>query len=549
MLRLDLWFFWLIVLDCRECGCGTPIASSLIGSARLPGPQSITEQNWKKFVSAFGDIETCGVGLNFVGGGECGDLFRSFDWEKCALGVPETWPVELQTLVNVMLGSLQPMLIVWGPQQITIYNDGYAALCGNRHPAGFGHPFRDLWFDIWDAVDPIISAAYAGQGTSMDDIEFVMHRKGYPEETHFSFSYTPVRDQAGVVLGMFCACAEITNEIIVRREEKSMQEKLLQIFEMSPAGIATLSGPNHIFEFANEEYYSMIGVGRDIIGRSVAEAVSEVVDQGFIHLLDTVYRTGEPFAARARPVELNRGPDGEKQNRMIDFVYQAMRSSAGEIIGILVQAQDVTEKLAEQKHRELISHELGHRLKNQLAMVQAIASQTLRSAGDLNVARKTLSARIGVLSAAHDTVIQGGLGTSQVHKLVNQLLEVHDDPAMTRFTVSGPVLRVGSRPSLSLSLIMHELATNAIKYGALSVPEGRVDIRWGIAGEAKDRFELSWTESGGPSVVAPQRVGSGSRLIKAGIAGAADSRVEIVYDPAGVRCVISAELASFQLEH
>ncbi len=490
-----------------------------------------------------------GTVLNFVGGGECGDLFRGFAWENSPLGVPDSWPVELQTLVNVMLGSLQPMLIVWGPKQTCLYNDGYAVMCGNRHPAAFGHSFQELWFDIWEAVDPIISAAYAGQGTSMDDIEFIMHRKGYPEETHFSFSYTPVRDQSGIVLGMFCACSEITNEIIMRREQESMHEKLLQIFQMSPSGIATLSGPNHIFEFANEEYYSMIGVGRDIIGRPVAEAVSEVVKQGFIDLLDDVYKTGKPFAARAVPVELNRGPDGEKQSRMIDLVYQAMRSGSGEITGILVQAQDVTERLAEQKHRELISHELGHRLKNQLAMVQAIASQTLRSAESLDSARKTLSARIGVLSAAHDTVIQGGLGTSHVHKLVNQMLEVHNDPMASRFTVSGVNLRVGSRPSLSLSLILHELATNAIKYGALSVPEGRVDIRWHVTGGAKDRFELLWTETGGPVVAMPERVGSGSRLIKAGLAGAADSRVDIAYDASGLRCIISADLSSFQQEH
>lgn len=496
-----------------------------------------------------GALGRTGIALNFVGGGECGNLFRNFAWDDSPLGTPDAWPVELQTLVNVMLGSLQPMLIVWGPSQITLYNDGYAAMCGNRHPAAFGHPFRDLWYDIWDAVDPIISAAYAGQGTSMDDIEFIMYRKGYAEETHFSFSYTPVRDQSGVVLGMFCACSEITGEIIVRREQKSLQEKLLQIFEMSPAGIATLGGPDHIFEFANEEYYSMIGIGRDIIGKSVAEAVSEVVDQGFIDLLDTVYKTGEPFAARAVPVELNRGPDGEKQKRFIDLVYQAMRAPSGEIMGILVQAQDVTERLAEQKHRELISHELGHRLKNQLAMVQAIASQTLRSAESLDSARKILSGRIGVLSAAHDTVIQGGLGTSNVHKLVNQMLEVHDDPMASRFTVSGANLRVGSRPSLSLSLILHELATNAVKYGALSVPDGKVDIRWHITGDAKDRFELVWTETGGPEVAAPERVGSGSRLIKAGLAGAANGRVDILYEACGLRCVISADLASFQQEH
>lgn len=499
-------------------------------------------------LSCQGPVRT-GTDLNFVGGGECGNLFRAFAWEKSPLGSPDSWPVELQTLVNVMLGSLQPMLIVWGPQQTTLYNDGYAAMCGNRHPECFGRPFRDLWFDIWEGVDPIITAAYEGRGTSMDDIQFLMHRKGYPEETHFSFSYTPVRDQAGDVLGMFCACTEITSEIIMRRVKESMHEKLLQIFEMSPAGIATLSGPNHIFEFANEEYYSMIGIGRDIIGRPVADAVSEVVGQGFIDLLDAVYRTGEAFSARGVPVELNRGPDGEKQKRLIDLVYQATRSDTGEITGILVQAQDVTERLAEQKHRELISHELGHRLKNQLAMVQAIASQTLRSAESLETARKTLSARIGVLSAAHDTVIQGGLGTSHVHKLVNQMLEVHDDPLASRFTVSGPNLRVGSRPSLSLSLILHELATNAIKYGALSMPEGSVDIRWQVCGPLRDKFELTWAETGGPAVVVPERVGSGSRLIKAGLAGAADSRVDIAYDEGGVRCVISADLSSFQQEH
>ncbi|EHS48843.1 PAS/PAC sensor hybrid histidine kinase, partial [Rhizobium sp. PDO1-076] len=104
-----------------------------------------------------------------LGGGECGRLFRNFEWSSTSLGPYESWPSELRTLTSVMLGSLQPMLIVWGPDQITLYNEGYAQMCGNRHPAAFGHPFRDLWFDIWDQVDPIITAAYAGQGTSMDD--------------------------------------------------------------------------------------------------------------------------------------------------------------------------------------------------------------------------------------------------------------------------------------------------------------------------------------------------------------------------------------------
>ncbi|TGN37464.1 histidine kinase, partial [Klebsiella oxytoca] len=87
----------------------------------------------------------------------------------------------LKTLVGVMLGSQQPMLIVWGEAHITLYNDGYAPMCGARHPHALGRPFDEVWHDIWDQVEPILSRAYAGEATHMDDISFTMHRNGYPE--------------------------------------------------------------------------------------------------------------------------------------------------------------------------------------------------------------------------------------------------------------------------------------------------------------------------------------------------------------------------------
>ncbi len=489
------------------------------------------------------------MSLHYVSGGECGRIFREFDWDSNPLGPKDAWPVELKVLVNVMLGSLQPMLMVWGPQQITLYNDGYSLMCGNRHPDAFGKPFQDLWFDIWDKVEPIISAAYAGQGTSMDDIEFTMHRKGYPEETHFAFSYTPVRDHSGTVLGMFCACSEITGEVLMRREQKLQQERLRQVFELSPGGIATLIGPDHIFEFANEECYSIIGAGREIIGKPIAEALSEVAQQGHIEKIDEVYRTGKPFVAKGQSIELNRGPGGEKQDRSIDLVYQPMRDAVGEIFGILVQAQDVTERLAEERHKELVAHELGHRLKNQLAMVQAIASQTLRSAPDMNVARQTLAERINILSRAHDTVIQGGLGSSTVRNLVGQMLAVHDDPSEPRFIVDGPEIHVGSRPALSLSLILHELATNAVKYGALSTQTGKIEISWQVVGENRETFEFTWQEKSGPPVCPPDREGAGSRLIKAGVSGVSNSKVTVRYEPSGLQCNVVADLRAFQQDH
>lgn len=475
----------------------------------------------------------------------CERLLKDFDWTTSPLGPREGWPVELRTLTGVMMGSLQPMLVVWGPERIVIYNDGYAAMCGDRHPQGFGRPFFEMWHDVRERIRPNIDAAFGGRGISMTDSAITLSRNGRSEEAHFAFSYTPVRDPWGKVLGLFCACVETTAEVARQKAEADQRERLAQVFQLSPSGIAMLVGPDHVFDYANEAYFRIIGNNRDIIGRPVHEAVPEAVRQGYIQLLDKVFLTGEPFVAQNLSIELARGPSGEAETRVIDISYQAMRDTMGQINGVLAQVQDVTERAAEDKRRDAISHELGHRLKNQLAMVQAIASQTLRSATDLASARKSLTARIAVLGHAHDTVVQGGGGPGMIADLVARTIAVHDDPLAPRIEAEGPPVPIGARPTLSLSLILHELATNAVKYGALSGRTGRVSIRWAIEG---DRIVILWRETGGPLVVAPAVEGSGSRLIRAGLAGTKECEVVIDHRPDGLECRITADLASFSAD-
>ena len=118
---------------------------------------------------------------------------RALDWSRNPLGPPVGWPQALRTLVSVILGSRQPMFTAWGRSRIMLYNDGYAVLCGARHPAALGQSFAEVWYDVLDDVEPILERAYAGEGTHSDDIKLVMHRHGYEEEAHFAFSYTPVR--------------------------------------------------------------------------------------------------------------------------------------------------------------------------------------------------------------------------------------------------------------------------------------------------------------------------------------------------------------------
>ncbi|MBM6595737.1 PAS domain-containing protein [Microvirga pudoricolor] len=192
--------------------------------------------------------------LFLTGGGASGALMRALDWSGTPLGRPESWPQALKTLVGVMLGSQQPMLIVWGPDHTTLYNDGYAAMCGARHPAALGRPFDDLWHDIWSDVEPILARAYGGVATHMDDIRFIMNRNGYPEETHFAFGYTPVRGEDGTVAGMFCACTETTGKV---RAEK----RFAFLLELSDR-LRPLTEPRAIMLAAVETLGSHLGVSR-----------------------------------------------------------------------------------------------------------------------------------------------------------------------------------------------------------------------------------------------------------------------------------------------
>lgn len=477
----------------------------------------------------------------FLKGGECGRLLSTLDWNANPLGDPSQWSAELRTVVSIALGSKQPMLIVWGPEQITLYNDGYAAMCGQRHPAALGQPFRELWFDIWDDVDPIITAAYKGISTSMDDIEFVMHRNGFPEETHFSFSYTPVRSTNGDVLGMFCACTEITHEVISRRQKELEHGRLRNVLEHALGAVAVMTGPDHRFVFANNEYQMLIG-HRDIVGKPIAQALPETTGQNFKALMDKVYSTGMPHVGKGLSVDLQRVPNAPLENRLLDFLYHPLVDERGRIDGIFVHALDVTEQT-------VVQGELTHRLKNQLSLVQAIVNQSLRGHTDIAHAKTVLGERISVLGRAHDVIIAGGSAAVSLYGVIRSAIAWQFDTQKKRINISGPDITIASRPALSLALILHELLTNAVKYGAFSNDNGHLHIGWSAqrVGETM-QLVLKWEELGGPTVERPSNMGSGTRLIKAGLSGVPDAKVDIIYADTGLACVISASLSTLQTE-
>ncbi len=154
-----------------------------------------------------------------TGGGEVGAMIRSHDWADTPIGRPADWPESLQTLVGVMIAARQPMFIAWGPDRTLIYNAPYTDVLGGKHPGALGRDFLKVWSEIRADLSPLFDTVRRGEAVHMDDITLIMERTGKPEETHFAFSYTPVKDREGRVLGLFCACTETTDQVLAERRQ------------------------------------------------------------------------------------------------------------------------------------------------------------------------------------------------------------------------------------------------------------------------------------------------------------------------------------------
>lgn len=178
--------------------------------------------------------------------------------------------------------------------------------------------------------------------------------------------------------------------------------------------------------------------------------------------------------------------------------------------------------------------ELAHRVKNTFSVVQAIAAQTLRRADP--AVSKTFTERVMALSRAHDMLLQTSWASTHIVALMENVLSMQAETG--RIQISGPDIVLGSKTALSVSLLMHEMATNAVKYGSLSVESGKVAIDWGAADGV---FTLSWKEVGGPPARQPARRGFGSRLIQMGINGS--GLAELDYGESGLKAMFSAPVA------
>jgi PAS domain S-box-containing protein len=298
--------------------------------------------------------------------------------------------------------------------------------------------------------------------------------------------------------------------------------------------------PGHPIIFANESFLRLAGYGREeVLGRSFNFLMAQGGGQEALARVEAAFRGEEDGQAE---IEYRR-KDGS--TLWVGLFISSVADASGQIVQHFASFHDLTRHHDAQAQSRMLIDELNHRVKNTLATVQSIVSQALRKNSDVTAAREAIESRLVALSQSHNLLTRGSWNSTGLRDVVMNALEPFGvtDGRAERFTVEGADLRMPPKAVLALSIALHELATNAVKYGAFSNDAGRVLIEWTVepAPEGR-RVVLHWREINGPPVVPPTRTGFGSQMIERGLAHELEADVSLDYRADGLICTISIRL-------
>lgn len=359
-----------------------------------------------------------------------------------------------------------------------------------------------------------------------------------PDGTRVPFLAYPtlLRDAAGKVTGAVNMLVDITE----RKRAEELAERLAAIVESSDDAIIgkTLEGIVTSWNVGAERLFGYLA--QEIVGKSIMMLVPPDRRDEELDILDRV-RKGDHIQHYET---LRRRKDGS--DVWVSLTVSPLGGIGGKVAGASTIARDMTERRRADEHRKTLMDELNHRVKNTMAVIQSIASQTLGHATTLSEAREAFSARLINLATAHNVLTRESWQSADLAGVISDTVKPHTG-GENRFEINGPALRLSPSAALAISMALHELSTNAAKYGALSRDTGHVVVAWKIEREGADRrLVLHWQESGGPPVAEPKRKGFGSRLIERALAAELGGEVRVSYQSPGLECTIIAPLPAGQ---
>lgn len=410
--------------------------------------------------------------------------------------------------------------------RITFYNEAAAELWGCRPEIGTSE-FCGSWKLYWPDGRPLPPgecpmALALKEQRAIRGMEAVAER---PDGTlvHFVPYPTPLYDNSGTLIGAVNMLVDISD----RKRADMDAQRLASIVESSDDAIVSKAldgiitswnrGAERLFGYTAEE----------VIGKSVTILIPEDRMNEEPMILDRI-RRGERVDHYDT---VRRRKDGSLID--ISLTISPLKDSDGRIIGASKIARDITERKRAQEQQKLLLNEMQHRIKNSLATIQAIATQTLNQHTN---ERDAFIARLHALGSAHDLLTSKTWQRAPLRAIVTRVLEPFQEKLNERITIDGPDdLWLDSTKSVAVALALHELATNAVKYGALSNGGGRVTIAWEQC--QVNRVKLVWQENGGPMVCPPKQKGFGSHLIERAFGGRLGS-AQLVFSPQGLSCIL-----------
>ncbi|MGX9962813.1 sensor histidine kinase [Roseomonas sp. F4] len=462
-------------------------------------------------------------------------------WSDTPLGPSAAWPRALHTILGLMRYSGQPMFLAWGPELTFLYNDAYSPILGARHPHALGRPFREVWSEVWDDLLPMVDKALAGVSTWRENLHLVLHRNGYPEDCWYTFSYSPVHDDEDRIAGMFCTCMETTGQVIAERALRENEGRFRALLDAAPAMMWVTDRQGNCTHL-NRSWYSFTGQ-TEVTG----------LGQGWLDAVhpEDRHRAAISFARAFTAREACnldyrvRRADGQWR-WAIDAAHPRL-DEAGQYLGHVGSVLDITDRRAAEERQTLLAREVDHRAKNVLAVVQA--ALRLTRAPDVPSFTRALEGRVSALARAqtllsNDRWIGADLAALLRGELAPFLGE--EDASRPRARLDGPAVMLPAAMTQPLTMLVHELATNAVKHGALSVEAGRLLVSWRVA---DDVLHLTWAEQDGPEIAAaPRRQGFGSRVLEATARGQLGGRIGLDWRRDGLVCTFALPMRREAME-
>ncbi len=482
-------------------------------------------------------------------------LIRAKDWSKTSLGHPDCWPPSLTLVVNLLLASGFPMAVRWGPDFIMIYNDGYRPILGDKHPRALGLPFREVWPEVQTQLAPLHESILSGERSAFFEEDFLLRIQRYGsrwEEAYFTISYSPIPDASAPsgVGGVLITAVETTNRVLMEGALRKSEERYRSAMHLGRIGSWEIDFVRGIRTWTREGM-ALFGIdlpdGRGQVGGHSDEfrQAMHPEDRPLLGEYHALMDTQNSFPAEYRILK----SDGQIC-WLAGYGHVLDRQPNGKAHRVINVATDITERKAAETHQRFLLQELSHRSKNLLTLVQSIADQSFRKSKDQKDFQSRLSGRLGGLAASNALLARGDWRGSSLRELIEFQLAPFIDLSSSQLEIQGPEVNLAADTSQAIGLALHELATNAVKHGALSSSRGRLYISWTVdqlpnAGGLK----LDWRERDGPLVTAPKQKGFGHVVIKSMIEQAVRGKVELNFAKEGLHWSLQAPGSIFLDKH